>query len=122
MEQEEKDRLLAYSIKMTERGDRFSDILLYLERKGADKDLQKEIIRKLEEHRKLLESRKAEKKQYPVSAAKIVFGVLFFGLTLYLQYLGIIVFPWTILGFLAAAGALAEIAKVIINLFKSRNP
>jgi hypothetical protein len=121
MEQEEKDKLLEYSIKMIERGDRFSDILLYLDRKGADKGLQKEIISKLEKHRKLLESRKAERKLYPVSAAKIVFGVLFFGLTLYLQYLGVIVFPWTILGFAVAIGALVEIVKIFINLFKSRN-
>jgi hypothetical protein len=115
MEQEEKDRLLQYSMKMIERGDRFSDILLYLERKGADNRLTKEIIAKLEEHRKSLENRKEQKKLYPVSIAKIVFGASFFGLTLYLQHLGIIVFPWTLLGFLAAIGALIELVKIIIN-------
>jgi hypothetical protein len=115
MEQEEKDRLLQYSIKMIERGDHFSDILSYLKRKGADNELTKEIIVILEEHRKLLENRKSQKKLYPVAPAKIVFGALFFGLTLYLQYLGLIVFPWTILGFLAATGALIEIVKIIIN-------
>ncbi|MDR2382942.1 MAG: hypothetical protein LBD76_03540 [Prevotellaceae bacterium] len=115
MEQEEKDRLLQYSMKMIERGDRFSDILLYLDRKGADNELSKEILAKLEEHRKLLENRKEQKKLYPVSYAKIVFGTLFFGLTLYLQYLGLIGFPWTLLGFLAAIGALIELVKIIIN-------
>jgi hypothetical protein len=122
METEEKDRLLAYTIKMIERGDRFSDILLYLDRKGADSELKKEIIIRLEEHKKLLENRKAEKKLYPVSAAKIVFGILFLGLTLYMQYLGIIFFPWTLLGFLAALGALIELVKIILNFFKSRKP
>jgi hypothetical protein len=120
MNAEEKDRLLAYTVKMIERGDRFSDILLYLDRKGADNELKKEIITKLDEHRKLLESGKSKKKLYPVSAAKIVAGTLFFGLTLYLQYLGIIAFPWTLLGFVAAVGALAELLKSVINLFKNR--
>jgi hypothetical protein len=122
MEQNEKDKLLAYAIKMIERGDRFSDILLYLDRKGADSELKKEIISKLEEHKKLLDNRETHKKLYPVSVAKIVLGILFFGLTLYLQYLGIIVFPWTLLGFLVAIGALIEIAKIIINLFRDRKP
>jgi hypothetical protein len=118
MEQEEKDRLLQYSVKMIERGDRFSDILTYLKRKGADNELTKEILAKLEEHRKFLENSKEQKKLYPVSTAKIVFGVLFFGLTVYLQYLGLIVFPWTLLGFLAAIGALIELVKIIINAYR----
>jgi hypothetical protein len=120
MEQNEIDKLLAYTVKMVERGDHFSDILLYLDRKGADNELKKEIISKLEEHKKLLESKKEQKKLYPVSAVKIMFGVLFFGLTLYLQHLGIIVFPWTTLGYLVAFGALMEIVKIIINIFRSR--
>ncbi|MDR1593242.1 MAG: hypothetical protein LBS43_02000 [Prevotellaceae bacterium] len=120
MEQDEKDKLLAYTVKMIERKDSFSDILLYLDRKGADNELKKEIISKLEKHKKILESKKEQKKLYPVSATKIVFGILFFGLTLYMQYLGIIAFPWTLLGFIVAIGALMEIVKIIINLFKSR--
>jgi hypothetical protein len=118
MEEDEKDRLLKYAMKMIERGDRFSDILLYLDRKGADKELKKEIVNVLEEHRKCLENCKEQKKLYPVSSAKIVFGVMFFGLTLYLQYIGLIVFPWTLLGFLAAIGALIEVVKMIINARK----
>jgi hypothetical protein len=120
MEPEEKEKLLAYAIKMIERGDRFSDILLHLDRKGADKELKKEIISKLEEHGKLLESSGKTKKSHPVSAAKIVFGILFSGLTLYLQHYGIIAFPWTLLGYAVAIGALIETAKVIINIFGNR--
>jgi hypothetical protein len=101
---------------MIERGDHFSDILLYLERKGADDDLKKEAAAKLEKHRQASESEKAKRKSYPVSAAKIVFGTLFLGLTLYLQHFGIIAFPWTLLGYFAATGALAEIIKIIINI------
>jgi hypothetical protein len=115
---DEKDKLLAYATKMIERGDRFSDILLYLDRKGADNELKKEIIIKLDEHKKLLENEKTTKKMYPVSAAKTVVGILFFGLTLYLQYLGIIAFPWTLPGFLAAGGALIELLKLVINQLK----
>jgi hypothetical protein len=116
MEQDEKDKLLAYAIKMLERGDYFSDIILYIDRKGADSELQKEIILKLETHKKTLTSK--EKKLYPVSGAKIIFGILFFILTIYLMYLNIIGFPWSILGFIVAAGALFEIVKIILNLFK----
>jgi hypothetical protein len=119
MEQNEKDGLLIYAIKMVERGDRFSDILLYLDRKGADNELKKDILTKIEKHRKTLDDRKNQKRRLPVSSAKIVFGALFFGLTLYLQYLGIIVFPWTLLGVLAAIGALIEIIKLIINIIRS---
>jgi hypothetical protein len=118
MEQDEKDRLLAYAIKMIERGDRFSDIILYLDRNGADSELRKEIIRKLEEHRKLMESRDENKKLYPVSVAKIVFGVLFSVLTLYLWRLNIIVFPWTLPGVIVAIGTLFEITKTVLNVFK----
>jgi hypothetical protein len=117
MEQDEKDRLLAYTIKMIERGDRFSDIILYLDRNGADSELRKEIIRKLEEHRKRLESKDEKKKPYPVSVAKIVFGILFSVLTLYLWHLNIIVFPWTLLGVIVAVGALFEITKIVLNIF-----
>jgi hypothetical protein len=122
MNTEEKDKLLSYAIKMIERGDRFADILLYLDRKNASAELKKEIIVKLEEHRRLLESREAKKKLHAVSPAKIVFGILFFALTLYLQYLGVIAFPWTLLGFVAAIGALIEVMKLIINIFKRRKP
>ncbi|MDR3246158.1 MAG: hypothetical protein LBT50_06965 [Prevotellaceae bacterium] len=116
MEQDEKDKLLAYAIKMLERGDHFSDIILYIDRKGADSELQKKIILKLEAHKKTLTNK--EKKLYPVSGAKIIFGTLFFILTLYLMYFNIISFPWTILGFIAVAGALFEIVKIVLNLFK----
>jgi hypothetical protein len=119
MSTEEKDKLLTYAMKMLERGDRFSDILLYLDRKGADNELKKEIIFRLEEHRKLMDKVKEKKKLYPVSIAKIVLGVLFFGLTLYLQYIGLIVFPWTIPGFLVAIGALIEFVKIILNTINS---
>ncbi|MDR1593800.1 MAG: hypothetical protein LBS43_04845 [Prevotellaceae bacterium] len=120
MEQDKKDKLLAYAIKMIERQDSFSDILLYLDRKGADKELKKEIIAKLEEHKKLLEIKDQQRRPLPVSTMKIVVGVLFLGLTLYMQYLGVITFPWTILGYIVAVGALMEIAKIFVNLFKSR--
>jgi hypothetical protein len=120
MEQDEKDKLLAYAIKMIERRDSFSDILLYLDRKGADNELKREIITKLEEHKKLLESKDKQKRLQPVSTMKIVFGVLFFGLTLYLQHLGVITFPLTILGYIVLAGALMEIVKIVINFVRSR--
>jgi len=116
MEQDEKNKLLAYAIKMLERGDLFSDIILYIDRKGADNELQKEIILKLEAHKKTLTQ--DEKKLYPVSGVKIIFGIVFFILTLYLMYLNIIGFPWYILGFIVAAGALFEIGKLILNLLK----
>jgi hypothetical protein len=120
MEQNEKDKLLAYAIKMIERRDSFSDILLYLDRKGADKELKKEIIAKLEDHKKRLDSNDDQKKLYPVSTVKILFGLLFFSLTLYLQSIGVVYFPWTILGYIVALGALMEIVKMVINIFKSR--
>ncbi|MDR2286270.1 MAG: hypothetical protein LBE04_02155 [Prevotellaceae bacterium] len=122
MEQDEKNKLLDYAMKMIERRDSFYDILLYLDRKGADKELKKEIITKLEEHNKLLESMDQQRRPHPVSTMKIVFGVLFSVLTLYLQYLGIIAFPWTIPGYLVAFGTLIEIAKVVVNIFRSRKP
>jgi hypothetical protein len=115
MDTTQYDKLLNYTLKMNDRGDGFSDILLYLDRQGADVETKKSIIQKLEEHRKR-SSASSTRRPYPVSAAKIVVGMLFFGLTLYLQYLGVIVFPWTLLGVLAAVGALIEIVKVIINI------
>jgi hypothetical protein len=118
MEQNERDKLLNYAMKMIERRDSFYDILLYLDRKGADKELKKEIITKLEEHKKLSESMDQQRRPHPVSTTKIVFGVLFFFLTLYLELLGIITFPWTILGYLVAFGALIEIAKIVVNIFR----
>ncbi|MDR1170491.1 MAG: hypothetical protein LBK97_06635 [Prevotellaceae bacterium] len=120
MEPEEKDKLLAYTIKMIERGDRFADIILYLDRKGADSELKKEIISKLEEHKKMLESKTDEKKLYPVSMSKIVFGLLFSVLTLYLWYMNIITFPVTLLGIIVAIATLFEMTKSILNLFKNK--
>jgi hypothetical protein len=118
MEQEEKDRLLAYAMKMIERGDCFSDILLYIDRKGADNNLKKEIIAKLEEYKKSLEQRTTKKKLYPVSLAKIVFGLLFSALTLYLRRMNIIAFPWTLIGVIVAIGVVIEVTKIILNLIK----
>jgi hypothetical protein len=119
MEQEEKDKLLAYTIKMLERGDHFYDILLYIDRKSADNKLKKEIISKLEEHKKLLENNPQKKKLYPVSIAKIVFGMFFSVLTLYLWYLNIIAFPWTLLGVIVAIGTLVEVTKIVLNLWRN---
>ncbi|MDR1886801.1 MAG: hypothetical protein LBQ70_02690 [Prevotellaceae bacterium] len=120
MEQDEKDKLLAYAIKMIERGDRFSDILAYLDRKGADSEFRKKIIPILEEHRKLLESQENKKQPYTVSSVKIVFGISFCILTLYLWKSGIIVFPWTLLGVLVAVGTLIETVKIFLNFFGSK--
>ncbi|MDR1340840.1 MAG: hypothetical protein LBK58_12415 [Prevotellaceae bacterium] len=120
MEAKEKDKLLAYTVKMIERGDRFSDIILYIDRKGADSELKKEIISKLEEHKKALEYKSEKKKLYPVSMAKIVFGMLFSVLTLYLWYMNIIAFPVTLLGIIVAVATLAEMTKAVLNLFKNK--
>ncbi|MDR0386161.1 MAG: hypothetical protein LBH60_08805 [Prevotellaceae bacterium] len=120
METEQKDKLYAYAVKMIERGDRFSDILMFLERKGADSRLIKEITAKFETHRKMLANMEEKKKPYPVSVAKIVIGIAFCGLTLYLQHYGIISFPLTIPGYIVAIGVLIEMAKIIVNIFKNR--
>jgi hypothetical protein len=119
MEQDEKDRLTAYALKMIERGDSFSDILTYLERKEAGMELKKDITARFENHRKLMDSMEEKRKPYPVSAAKIVFGITFFILTLYLQHCGIIAFPLTLPGYVIAAAALAETVKAVINIFRN---
>lgn len=116
MDNAAKEELLAYAIKMFERGDSYADIITYLNKKGADDSVKKEILIKLDEHKKTIV--KAEKKLYPVSAARIAFGLAFFALTLYLEYLGFIYFPWSIIGYLTGALALFEIFKIILNLFK----
>ncbi|MDR1897149.1 MAG: hypothetical protein LBR10_10200 [Prevotellaceae bacterium] len=116
MDTEEKKRLMEYSVKMLERGDRFYDILHYLDRHGADECVKKEIILKLEEHQKSL--KKEETPPYPVSITRIVFGTTFFLVTLYLMHLGIIKFPWAMLGYFTAAIALFELVKSVLNLFK----
>jgi len=116
MDSTEKDKILEYAIKMLERGDLYSDILRYLNKKEVSEEYKKEIITALEEHKRKLN--KEEKKYRPVSISKLAFGLMFLVLTLYLEYLGIIYFPWTIMGYIVGALALLEIVKAFLNLRK----
>ena len=48
MEAKSENELLAYVIKMRERGDRFTSIVSYLDRNGADDEMKKRIVRRLQ--------------------------------------------------------------------------
>jgi hypothetical protein len=105
---------------MYERGDRYADILRYLERKKVDADTRRDLLLKLEAHAKSPKTgeRRKEKNYHPASYAKIITGTLFFAFTLYLLHAGILPFYLSFVGILSAVLVIAEIIKLFINFFK----
>jgi hypothetical protein len=112
--------LLSYIVKMHGRGDRYADILRYLDRKNVDADTRRELLLKLEVLTKPLKDGECGKgKKYrPVSYARIVTGTMFFAFTLYLLHAGILPLPLSIIGLLFAVVVIAETVKLFMNLFK----
>ena len=113
------DNLLAYAKKMLLRGDSYSEISAYLDIQGADKELKKQIfteLEKVEKTRKETENRQA--RRYNVSIPAIIIGSAFFILTCYLQKIGIIRFPLTLIGAALGGVAVMHLARAVLNMFK----
>lgn len=118
--QPDKDDILAYIVKMHERGDRYADILRYLQRKNVDADTRRDLLEKLDVLTKPFKDtgKRKEPKYYPVSYARIIVGTLFFAFTLWLLHVGVLPLLPALVGILFVPVIVAEIIKIFLNLFK----